>query len=430
MTFMKNLILTALLLLALAASAACKFNEDDAKAEEEAARTAKAMAAYQAAAEALSAAQENFFRPSPSESAFLTAGTAHNPLGTPNGYFTNQDGVSGYFQNYSRPFNFTWKGRTVAVQAFDGHTYQVIDGPGELTLKYAGDQLLLQRYKGEYKEGLWQGHGEFWSRNGETGGHNYMYYQGLFEHDRMTGRGALTSFNYGGMGQAPVRYEGEIMDGGPHGQGLATDLVTGEMMYKGLWLNGDRFPGGREAWRQRDQAAEMSRIDRQYMEVMMTDRLIIDGEINSKPGQGPLVAVFPESFGAVTVTDQTGRAYPAAVPAVPAAGAGPSLDKAMEKLKERAETGESSDDEGLPEKKERKAAQPDQRPRVTLDLPLEAYPLVLTISYDRPQGTRHFLRLTVKRPFEMIVYEDLPREGEAKADGAAPAEPEGKVESI
>jgi len=349
----------------------CELDGQPSREEAEKAELAIQAAVDQArdAGEALSAGQEHVFRPTADQAAYLESFTAINALGTVNGFFTNQDGISGYFRGYDRPFNFLWTGGTVEVTAFDGRTHRVINGPGELLLKYHDDALLLQRSKGEFKEGLWHGYGELWTRNRQAGGHNYRYYRGGFANDQMSGRGILVNYNFSGLGDHPRKYEGDMEEGLFHGQGVLTDLATGEMVYKGLWLEGRRFAGSPDDWRAGVEWGELHTVERQYYNVLMTDELLLDGFINIKAGEGALIVAAPEAFENVTVADQSGRLYP--VGAFP-----PFKEGGRSDGPEVAVDGEAA----------------------VLDLPQSEYPLTLTVSYDRG-SKRHYLQVTVKRPF-------------------------------
>lgn len=397
---MKKIFLLALLVLILLLPApGC---EGDKERPNEAAKAAKAAAEQRALAEALAigqslaAAQQEHFRPSPAQAAALEAGLALNPAGTPNGYFTNPEGISGYFQGYDRPFNFIWTGATAERRTFDGRTLQLVDGPGELILKYAGDELILQRFQGQFKDGLWNGHGEHWIRNREAGGHNYLHYVGEFRHDRMEGRGVLTNYNFGGK-QPPVQYEGEMFDNAFHGRGLTTDLASGRMIYKGLWFDDQPFLGSLDQWRRAEAGAELNAIDRQYADVLMTDNLLISGFINPQPGLGALTVFPPEGAEKALVTDPAGRTHPVARIVHPG-----------RKGAEQAEV---------------------LAPGISLDLPLSDYPAVLTLSYEWA-GKPHLLRLTVKRPCGLELKhfpQAAPEASVGQADGQESLEPGGEA---
>ncbi len=378
--------LAGLSLLILAAG--CEFDRDREKAAEAQAAEAEQRAKAQAriAGEALAAAREGVFKPDPAERALLEAGTAINPLGTPNGYFTNPEGVSGYFTNYERPFNFTWNGGTVEKRAFDGRTYRIMDGPGELALKYVDDPLILQRYKGDMTGGLWNGHGEHWTRNAGAGGHHYMFYQGDFRLDHMNGQGVLINYNFGGPGGVPVKYEGELRGDEFHGQGLFTNLATEEVIYKGLWFEGCAFTGSRGQWLAEDDGGELREVNRQFADPLMTDRLEFSGFINPDPGRGPLTIVLPRDVERAVITDQTGRVYPIEKVAHPTLRGPGDLEIFV--------------------------------PGARQEPPLADYPLTLNFSYDRG-GLHHFLRLIVKHPFGLVV-EAMAAEEEDEADEDLP----------
>lgn len=380
---MARLIYVAVGLLLLATGCDWDGRQQRAEAERAEAALRTAVEAVREAGEALSAEQEKVFRPTAEQSAYLEAFTAVGASGSPNGFFTNQDGVSGYFQGYDRPFNFIWTGGTAEFTAFDGQTYRVISGPGELLLKYHDDALLLQRSKGEFKDGLRHGYGEVWSRNRAAGGHNYQYYRGGFADDRMNGRGVYVDYNLSGRGEHPYKYEGGMKDDEFHGQGLTTDLASGGMRYKGLWLEGRRFSGSLEDWRVGNEWSELNSVERQYKKALMTGELVLSGFINHKPGEGALTVFMPQDFENALMVDQNGRSYP--------------LDAVR-----------------LPDGKT--GGGPEEMVNVAiLEAPLSAYPLTLTLSYG-PENRRQHFQVTVKRPFGLILTEGSPAE---KPDGGA-----------
>ncbi|MDR0881515.1 MAG: hypothetical protein LBP55_03105 [Candidatus Adiutrix sp.] len=307
------------------------------------------------------------------EATRLAQGQAVNALGTPNGIFTNPEGVSGYFQNYDQPFNFIWAGPTTEVKAFDGRTYKIVDGAGEMALKFQGDDLLLQRYQGEFKEGLWSGHGRYWLRNDDSpGGQNYLTYQGGFQHDQMDGRGVLTDYDFRARGGAHFRYDGQMRQGEFHGQGTLTDLATGAMTFKGLWFAGRPFAESRAEWQALEDERELKDVDRQFTDLLMTGQVEITGAINPEPGQGPLTIVAPEEMAHLSVSNPAGQAYPAG-----------QIKHPTQKSQAGADTFAVG---------------------VVIDEPWSAYPLTLTISYEL-EGRPNFLRLTIKRPFILMLTE-------------------------
>ncbi len=372
----RSLILSGALAL-LVITGGCRLEQENSQ-ETESQTQSQARLAAEAAAEIkasnLAAAQEHFFRPSAEEEAFLNAFVAVNALGTPNGYFTNQDGVSGYFQGYEQPFNFTWEGDTVEIEAFDGRRYRVIDGPGQLTLKYAGDDLLLQRYDGDYDRGLWHGHGRYWTRNREAGGHNYLIYQGQFKHDQMEGSGVLSNYNFSGQGNQPLQYTGELKGSLFHGWGQAVNLASGRMVYKGLWFEGQPFKESLDQWRSREAQSELDSLDRQYSDLLVTAQVRIGGAVNPRPGQGPLT-IIPPLYTAknVEVRDNKGHLHPLNdIRIMPPETEGPE---------EATIAG------------------------VKIDRPVGDYPLTLTISYDDRNNRRQLIHLKAKRPF-LLQWED------------------------
>ena len=383
---MRRLILC--IIAGLLLTAGCDFFDRQKREEAEKAEAALQAAAAEAreAGEALAADQENIFRPTAGQTAYLDSFTARSFSDTPNGFFTNQDGLSGYFQGFERPFNFFWIGATVELTAFDGRTYRVMDGPGELLLKYQDDALLLQRSKGEFKGGIWHGYGELWNRNRGAGGHNYLYYRGEFSGDHMSGRGVYINYNFTGRGSHPYKYEGEMKDDQFHGQGTLTDLATGEMDYKGLWMEDRRFSGSLEDWRAGDRWREINAVERQYQDVFMTGNIRLNNSfISPKPGEGPLAILVPAAFESAALTDQTGRSY--------AVGLFQHPDEIIP-------VGDGVTANGA-----------------LLALPPSAYPLTLTMSYDF-NDKRHHFQITVKRPFVLVLDDvDLKENTAAKTSG-------------
>lgn len=370
----------------------CDLTGGQQQADKEAATRQAEVEAARVAGEAISAQQEDYFRPTPEESRQLDSSLAVNSLGTANGYFTNSEGISGYFSYYDHPFNFIWRGATTKVTGIDGQEYQMMDGPGELLIKYKDDNLLIQRFKGDFKEGLWRGHGDLWTRNDHAGGHNYMSYQGEVVDDKMEGRGTYTDYNFSGDGETPWMYEGQMHDDGFHGQGNTTDLVTGAMLYKGLWLDGSIFEGSWEDWQKADSYNEINQVSRQYQNLLSTGLVDINGLINHpQPGEGALTVIYPLSFTDVVLTYQ----------------AGPQEAEQSAPTAATAENGRKRPPTVLPK------AQPTEVPslnerggqksfKTVVDPPASDYPLTLNMSYQE-QGKKQYLRVTVKRPFTLIV---------------------------
>jgi hypothetical protein len=119
-------------------------------------------------------------------------------------------------------------------------------GYGEVTLRYAGEELVLERYRGEFKNGFREGWGELLAR--EPQGGNAFIYRGDFRQGSMEGRGVYLSADFHEGGEAPFIYEGEFKGDTFHGQGVMTDLSTGRVIHVGLWLEGFPFQGNQAKW--------------------------------------------------------------------------------------------------------------------------------------------------------------------------------------
>ena len=355
--------------------AACDRSEDDraSKAAEQKSETQAETGDPGQAEGDLAASFAGLFEPAPEEKNLLEAGPAVNPLGTVNGFFTNPQGVSGYFQNYEKPFNFTWSGKTETLKAFDGHVYQVMAGPGRMALKYMDEDKLLQRYDGETAQGLLNGFGEQWSRNNLSEGHHYFVYRGDLRHDQMEGQGIMSDYDFSAQEVPPVRYEGGLRNSLFHGQGRIFDLSTGETMQEGLWLANEPFEGSEEEWRQAVKDYDLESADRQYRDVLMTDDLVLDGLLDE--GAEELVVIAPQDAENVTAVDQTGHKY------VFASGS---------YLEDLGYSGEWATALGSREKR-----------------PLSDYPLTIDLSYSR-NGKKHVLRFTALRPFGLVVQASGP----------------------
>lgn len=187
---------------------------------------------------------EDSFVPSASEAAYFKK--AATGLPGANGLFTNIEGVTAYLNAEEEALSFHWTGAEESAQVFDGQTRRLITGTGEMTVKLADDDLLLERYKGSVKNGLRHGRGELLAR--EAYHYNAFYYAGDFVHGRMEGRGVYINNDLLDRGGVPFIYEGEFMDDTFHGQGIMTDLSTGEVIHSGLWLEGFPFEGNLKAW--------------------------------------------------------------------------------------------------------------------------------------------------------------------------------------
>ncbi|MDL2259976.1 hypothetical protein LJB99_03770 [Deltaproteobacteria bacterium OttesenSCG-928-K17] len=342
--------------------------EEQARQAESLARTAEAEKAS-AAGRSLIAAQAIIFKPGAEEMEALAA-PAVNALGTPNGYFTNGEGVSGYFHGFEGPFDFYWKGGTSTIKAFDGRSYKAMNGPGTMLIKMNGAPILMQRYTGETKDGLLHGHGEIWHRNPDADGHAYFSYTGDFVHDQMEGFGVISDYDFSGDGAHPFRYEGEIKNNLFHGQGRAYDLATGELLRKGLWLFGDPFDGDEQTWAKEAANHEKAWNKLQVENVLITDQIEISGLARIGQEAVPLTIITPEDAADIKITDQSGHSYQL----------GPVPHPNLKNNKGEPLTAYGASDLR----------------------PAEAYPLTVTVSYTRA-GLAHFARFAVKRPATVVL---------------------------
>lgn len=323
-----------------------------------------------AAGRKLIEARASVFQPSPEEMQRLNDGLAVSALGAPNGFFTNKDGVSGYFHGFDRPFNFIWTGGTSTIKAFDGRSYKALNGPGELIIKALDDALLWQRYIGQAKDGLLDGHGQLWLRNTAISGHAYYSYFGDFVHDSMEGSGVLTDYDFAGRGGLAFKYEGDMKYNHFHGHGRTLALGTDRLMRKGLWMFGDNFGGDEEAWKRKAADLEASWNKIQVINKLFTDEVEIEvlSVLNGRPA--PLTFITPEDATGIKISDQSGHIY--ALGSVPHPR---QTDAQGEKMKAY----------GFIEER-----------------PAELYPLTLTVAYTR-QGLNHFARFTLNRPGTFLM---------------------------
>ena len=188
-----------------------------------------------------------------------------------NGIFTNIQGVTAYLPAEEEALSFHWTGADQSVLVFDGQTRRMISGSGELSVKLAGDDLLLQRYKGSVQNGLWHGRGELLAR--EAYHCNAFYYAGDFVHGRMEGRGVYINNDLLDRGGIPFIYEGEFMDDTFHGQGVMTDLNSGEVIHSGLWLEGFPYEGDRKSWERENKQVELLYAQRRYNDPRLMGQL-------------------------------------------------------------------------------------------------------------------------------------------------------------
>jgi hypothetical protein len=201
---------------------------------------------------------KELFRPTPADKTGLAAAPA---TAGENGYLTNSDGVSACFGPTDRPVAFTWTGPVKKNPAAAGPT--LADGYGEMAVQYAGDPWLLQRYKGELKNGLRHGHGELLARDDYLD--NAYFYSGNFVEGHLEGRGIYINNDFNGQGGAPFIYEGEFKADAFHGQGVMTDLASGRIIHLGLWFEGSPYHEGPKQWAKADRRAdlELAALDHQ-----------------------------------------------------------------------------------------------------------------------------------------------------------------------
>jgi hypothetical protein len=202
---------------------------------------------------------EDSFKPSKPEAAYFKKALMELP--GDNGIFTNGQGMSAYLAAEEK-VTFHWTGAAHDVLVFDGQTKRMINGSGEMTVKFADDDLLLQRYKGTVQNGLWHGRGELLAR--EAYHYNAFYYAGDFVHGRMEGRGVYINNDLIDRGGIPFIYEGEFMDDTFHGRGVMTDLNTGDVIHSGLWLEGFPFDGDEKEWAREHEKVEILYAQRRY----------------------------------------------------------------------------------------------------------------------------------------------------------------------
>lgn len=221
--------------------------------------------------------QEDSFKASKAEAAFFSQAVSGLP--GDNGIFTNTAGLSAYLPEAEEALSFHWTGADRKVPASDGQSRRMIDGPGEMTVKFADDDLILQRYKGSVQNGLRHGYGELLAR--EAYHCNAFYYAGNFVHGRMEGRGVYINNDLLDRGGVPFIYEGEFLDDTFHGQGVMTDLNTGEVIHAGLWLEGFPFEGSQKAWARENKKVELLYAQRRYNDPRVMGQMeLADGSIS------------------------------------------------------------------------------------------------------------------------------------------------------
>jgi len=369
-------ILLLLLLLAIGCDSNPPAGKQDAGEPEKTASVSQADDFTAKVQEELQAQMEKM-RPSDDDKAYLEAAISTNADNSPNGIFTNQDGISGYFSNYDAPFNFRWTGGTKEVTAFDGRTYQMLDGPGRLLVKHKGAETLLQLYDGSFSEGRWHGQGDLlsWDET-ECDGSNgfFSHYTGEFQYDRETGQGreVLIWFDCSYRPVIAVEYDGEMLKGASNGKGVRTNLLSGQVIHDGLWLEGDSFVGSSEEWSTANEMLNLRSAERQLIGMMMTGALNLGGYENSQPGQGALTIIMPQEAHSVSLRDQFGRSYTT----------GPVIYISQKNDDKEEVTGLGA----------------------IVDAKEEDYPLTLTMDYDL-RGRKEYLRFTVAKPFTCILEE-------------------------
>ncbi|MDR2725430.1 MAG: hypothetical protein LBC90_05070 [Candidatus Adiutrix sp.] len=165
--------------------------------------------------------------------------------GGPEGLRRGPGGPSVYCAALDQPLEFHWH------KAPPGAGPENLAlGYGEMTLRYQGEQLVLQRYRGEFKNGFREGPGELLAR--EPYADHAFVYRGDFRQGRLEGRGVYLSTDFHQGGEAPFIYEGEFHNDTFHGRGVMTDLATGRVIHSGLWFEGFPFKGSEVKWARAD----------------------------------------------------------------------------------------------------------------------------------------------------------------------------------
>jgi hypothetical protein len=249
----------------------------------------------------------------------------------------------------------------------DGQTYQIMDGPGKIRLKYLHDDLLLQSYEGDVAEGLWQGYGTTWERNANGEHHSYSY-TGEFKDDQAEGRGVVRDYDSEMRNENPYEYRGEFKYGQYHGQGTETDLVTGQVLYRGLWFDGQTDKAfTKRSFEAAEEEAELNQPRRSMERLMLFGPTDWGAYTNDTPGEGPLTVILPEDAKNAKIVDLNGRAFEVEIIRHPA---------------EKKEDGSDIYVTGMSQ-----------------NLPAAAYPLTLTVTFDREGNEKAGASFTVKRPF-------------------------------
>jgi hypothetical protein len=110
-------------------------------------------------------------------------------------------------------------------------------------------------YEGQFQNGKFHGQGKLWERGGQgysgefaagekhgrgKEDHQYYTYEGEFTHGKWSGRGLRITWSDRAKGIERERYEGEFVDGEPHGHGVYTEKSADKLLYRyeGGWKNG------------------------------------------------------------------------------------------------------------------------------------------------------------------------------------------------
>ena len=110
-------------------------------------------------------------------------------------------------------------------------------------------------YEGEFKDGKFHGQGALWRRGGqgyvgafaagEKHGQGkqddgYYTYEGGFSHGKWTGMGVRITWSNRAAKIESERYEGDMVDGKPHGIGVWQENSADKLLYRyeGAWQNG------------------------------------------------------------------------------------------------------------------------------------------------------------------------------------------------
>ena len=165
--------------------------------------------------------------------------------GQPDGCWGSRGGPSVYLEQAEQPLEIYWP-----QPARAGAEGALAEGYGEMSLKNAGDGQVLERYRGEFRQGFREGRGELLGR--DVYGDGAFFYQGDFHQGRLEGRGLYFGVDFREGGEAPFVYEGEFQDNTFHGQGVMRELVTGRVIHDGFWFEGFPFKGEAKKWARAD----------------------------------------------------------------------------------------------------------------------------------------------------------------------------------